>query len=213
MGLRVQDNSLEACQPSNKTYRWFGRQRISTKIVWSSTREASSLEVGITLWRFQLITLISLLPHSMLSRLRVSSLNFLRKKHRTFWRSSRVTTSKWLLRYRSWISVSSFLTQNSSNRDDLERHHLMAAEASSKERANNNLKMHRLQINKISRTFKLKTMIKSFNKIKMRRLICKSNRRRCNNKWTTIKPTKMLCDVNNVFRNCQIKYLGEFQKS
>ena len=159
MELQVQVNSREAIPPKlqDKVFQSFAKLRTLTRIVLSSTSEANSLAVAITLLKYQLTILICSSLPSMLSHQKVFSLSFRKRKLKTFWRNSKMTMNRWLRPYRSWISALSFWILNSSNKDALERHQPIL-EADKNCPTINNLRMHRRVRNKRSRIFKSRTM-------------------------------------------------------
>ena len=160
MAQQVQVNSREAIRHKllDKVFQLFAKLRILMKTVLSSTSEVNSLAVAIILLKFQqtILTCSSLL--SMLSHQKVSLLSFQRRKPKTFWRNSKMTTSRWPPLYKSWISALSFWIPNSSNKDALERH-LLISVADKNYPTINNLRMHRRVRNKRSRIFKSKTRV------------------------------------------------------
>ena len=161
MALQVLVNSREAIRlkPQDKVFQLFAKLRISTRTVLSSTNEANSLEVAITLLKSQQIILTCSSLPLMLSHQKVSSLNYQRRKPKTFWRNSKMTMSRWLPPYKSWISALYFLILNSSNKDVLERHQPISEAEKSYHKMISNSRMHRQVKNKRSRIFKLKMRV------------------------------------------------------
>lgn len=149
------------------------------------TSEASSLAAGTTSSKYQRTTLTCSLPLSMLNHLKVSWLNCLRRKLTTFWRSSRVTMSRWLLRFRWWTNASYSSTRSSSSRDALALHQLtMAVET--------NLKKVRWMY-RWPKNNRLKMVNRSKSHNNKRQLICKRSRIMKSNKWTKMGKTQ--CEV------------------
>ena len=181
MALLVLVNSREAI-PLNiqvKVFQLFAKLNISMRIVLSSTNEANNLAVAITLSKSQqTILTCSSLP-SMLSHQKVYSSSCQRRKLKTFWKNSKMTTNRWPPPSKSWISASYFWIPNSSNKDVLVRRQPISEADRNCHKMSSNLRMCRRVKNKRFRTFKLKMKVSkrtTSNKTKRYR-ICKINKR------------------------------------
>ena len=163
MELQVLVNSQEAIPPHmlGKDFQWSAKLRILMTIVLFFTKEVNSSAVVIISLKSQQITPTYSLLLSMLNHQKVSSLNYQRRKLKTFWRNSRMTTNRWPLHYRLWISVLFFWILNSFNRDDLELHQQTLEVDLKWNKKKDSLRMHHRVRNKRSRTYKSKMKLSS----------------------------------------------------